>query len=81
VIEPSSEITRGVVPKPHPYKLCLGTTPRATLSGRAALLTQEGASPTPTAFHQTRPGFIHLFIHRADKPFDYFLPQILRPAC
>ena len=40
-IEPS-EIVRGEVPKPHPYKVCLGTSARATLSGRAALLTQEG---------------------------------------
>jgi hypothetical protein len=28
-----SEITRGVVPKPHGYKVCLGTTPRAVPSG------------------------------------------------
>src|SRR4030095_16708337 len=33
------EIVRGEVPKPPPYKVCLGTSSRATLSGRAALLT------------------------------------------
>ena len=33
---------RDEVPEPHAYKVCLGTFPRATLSGRAALLTQEG---------------------------------------
>jgi ribose transport system substrate-binding protein len=36
------EIARGEVPNPHPWKVCLGTSPRATLSGRAALLAQEG---------------------------------------
>ena len=36
------EIVRGLVPKPHPHGVCVGTSPRATLSGRAALLTQEG---------------------------------------
>jgi hypothetical protein len=36
------EIVRGEVPKPHVYKVRLGTSPRATLSGRAALLSQEG---------------------------------------
>jgi len=39
--------TRGEVPKPHDYKVCLGTSPRATLSGRAALLTQEGVALVP----------------------------------
>src|SRR5215510_3202503 len=38
------EIVRGEVPKPPPYKVCLGTSPRAPLSGRAALLTQEGVA-------------------------------------
>jgi hypothetical protein len=37
-------ISRAEVPKPHPYKVCWGTSPRATLLGRAALLTQEGVS-------------------------------------
>ena len=38
------EIVRGLVPKPHPHGVCVGTSPRATLSGRAALLTQEGVA-------------------------------------
>jgi hypothetical protein len=33
-------MVRGEVRGPHPCKACLGTSPRATLSGRAALLTQ-----------------------------------------
>jgi hypothetical protein len=43
-IETEVEIVRGEVPKPHLYKVCCGTSPRATLSGRAALLTQEGVA-------------------------------------
>ena len=38
------EIVRGEVPEPHDYKGRLGTSPRATLPGRAALLTQEGVA-------------------------------------
>src|SRR5262245_13652722 len=41
------EIVRGEVPEPHNDKVCLGTSPRATLSGRAALLTQEGVARLP----------------------------------
>ena len=35
------EIVRGEVPRRHPYNVCLGTSARATLPGRAALLTQN----------------------------------------
>ena len=38
------EIVRGEVPEPHAYKVCLGTSSRATLTGRAALLTKEGVA-------------------------------------
>jgi RNA polymerase sigma-70 factor (ECF subfamily) len=38
------EIVRGEVPNPHDCKASLGTSARATLSGRAALLTQEGVA-------------------------------------
>jgi hypothetical protein len=38
------EIARAGVPKPHPNGVWQGTSPRATLSGRAALLTQEGVA-------------------------------------
>jgi hypothetical protein len=65
----SGEITRGVVPKPHPYKGLLGNHPsRGPFRARAALLTQEGGPPAPTAFHQTRPRFVHSFIDRACSP-------------
>jgi hypothetical protein len=53
------EIVRGEVPEPHDYRVCLGTSPRATLSGRAALLTQEGV-----ARHQQ---FLHTF-YRSPTP-------------
>jgi error-prone DNA polymerase len=36
------EIARGEVPELHQHRVRLETSPRATLSGRAALLTQEG---------------------------------------
>jgi len=38
------DIVRGEASKPNDSKVCVGTSPRATLSGRAALLTQEGVA-------------------------------------
>src|SRR5262245_13430098 len=49
------EIVRGEVPRPqHLYKVCLGTSPPAPLSRRAALLTQEGVPRLATNPLRTR---------------------------
>jgi hypothetical protein len=73
VIEPQARSREGVVPKPHGYKVCLGTTPRASLRARAALLTQEGVPPAPTAFQQTRA--LHSFTASMTARFSLRLQQ------
>src|SRR5215510_2396752 len=59
------EIVRGEVPEPHDYKVCFGTSPRATLAGRAALLTQEGVAKAATPGHRW---FANPFPLRCGKP-------------
>jgi len=52
------KIVREEVPEPHDYKVCSGTSPRATLLGRAALLTREGVArlPNPSLNINPSPG-------------------------
>jgi len=54
---------RGVVPKPRQHKVCPGTTPHASTTGRAALLTQEGQTTTLDPIYCAKPhGVVALYM-------------------
>jgi hypothetical protein len=62
VIEPQARSREGWFRSGILTRFAWEPPPARSLRARAALLTQEGGPPAPTAFHQTRLGFVHNFI-------------------